>query len=68
MTDPTSGHVGGPIPHNEYKLVDVPELDYYHTDKDDKGHPKPRGEIWVRGPNIIKGYYLLDEKNKETFT
>ena len=28
MEDSTSGHVGGPLPQNEFKLVDVPELDY----------------------------------------
>lgn len=68
IEDTTSGHIGGPIPHNEYKLVDVPELDYRSTDVDENNKPSPRGEIWVRGPNIIPGYYKLDEKNKETFT
>ena len=53
MDDPYSGHVGGPVPHNEFKLVDVPELDYYISDKDDLGNNSPRGEIWVRGTNII---------------
>lgn len=66
--DPTSSHVGGPVPQNEFKLVDVPELDYFSTDKDSNGEPCPRGEIWIRGPNVIPGYYLMDEKNKETFT
>ena len=66
--DGTSGHVGGPLPHNEFKLVDVPDLSYLSTDKDKEGNPRPRGEIWFRGNNIIPGYYLLDEKNKSTFT
>lgn len=66
--DGSCGHIGGPLPHNEFKLVDVPELDYQSTDKDEQGNSKPRGEIWIRGTNVIPGYYKLDEKNKETFT
>lgn len=30
--DGSSGHVGGPMPHNELKLVDVPEMDYTSED------------------------------------
>lgn len=67
VNDPFAGHVGGPLPHNEFKLVDVPELNYLSTDTDAEGNPKPRGEIWVRGTNVIPGYYKLDDKNKETF-
>ena len=66
--DPFSGHVGGPCEQNEFKLVDVQEMNYTSKDRDENGNPKPRGEILVRGPNIIKGYYKADEKNKETFT
>lgn len=66
--DGISGHVGGPFPHNEFKLVDVPEMNYTNKDKDEKGQYAPRGEIWVRGINVIPGYYKLDKKNEETFT
>lgn len=52
----------------EFKLVDVPEMNYTSKDVDEKGEPSPRGEIWVRGPGVIPGYYMNDEKNKETFT
>lgn len=52
---------------NEFKLIDVPEMKYFSTDKDESGKPCPRGEILARGPNIIPGYYKNDEKNKETF-
>lgn len=60
--------VGGPLPMNEFKLVDVPDMKYFSTDVDEQGRPAPRGEVWVRGNNVIPGYYKNDEKNKETFT
>ena len=66
--DPLGGHVGGPSSQNEFKLVDVPEMQYTNRDVDSQGRHAPRGEIWVRGPNIIPGYFLNEPKNKETFT
>lgn len=38
--DPTGGHLGGPFPSVEVKLIDVPELGYYAKDN--------VGEICVR--------------------
>jgi long-chain acyl-CoA synthetase len=35
---------------NEYKLVDVPEMEYLSTDKDENGNVTPRGEVCLRGP------------------
>ena len=66
--DGLTGHVGGPFPHNEFKLVDVPEMNYTNHDKNELDEYAPRGEIWVRGANVIPGYYKLDKKNAETFT
>ncbi|CEP07723.1 hypothetical protein [Parasitella parasitica] len=43
---------GAPLPCNEIKLVDVPELSMHAEDI-----PNPRGEIWVRGNNVFAGYY-----------
>ena len=59
--------VGGPLPCNEFKLVDIPDMGYTHKDVDEQGRSTPRGEIWMRGANIIPGYYKNDEKNLETF-
>lgn len=39
VEDPVGGFVGGPFPSVEYKLVDVPELNYFVTDKSASGKP-----------------------------
>jgi len=45
-----------------YKLVDVPELGYYTTDK-----PNPRGELLVRTETIMLGYYNQPELTAKAF-
>jgi Long-chain acyl-CoA synthetases (AMP-forming) len=65
----TFGHVGGPVGSVEIKLVDVTDMGYFSTDTVHRGMPcQGRGEIWVRGPSIFKGYYKDEEKTQETIT
>jgi len=59
-TDPTVGHNGPPLPCCEIKLVDVDEMGYHASDT-----PFSRGEIWVRGANIFKGYYKNPKATSE---
>eukprot|EP00835_Amoeboradix_gromovi_P004945 NODE_423_length_8874_cov_0.432023.p1 type:complete len:514 gc:universal NODE_423_length_8874_cov_0.432023:4821-3280(-) len=59
--DTTSGHIGGPIPCVEIKLMDLPEMQYTSKDK-----PNPRGEICYRGSNAFVEYYKAPQKTSET--
>ena len=46
----------------DYKLVDVPELGYFTTDK-----PYPRGELLIKSRRMIKGYYNNPEATAALF-
>jgi long-chain acyl-CoA synthetase len=50
--DPVTGHVGGPLKCCKFRLRDIPEMNYFSTDK-----PYPRGELMLKGPSIFTGYY-----------
>jgi long-chain acyl-CoA synthetase len=71
MLDVSSGHVGGPSPSAEIKLIDVPEMGYFKTDTQHElgaGNVIPcdgRGEICFRGPSVFKRYYKMPEKTDE---
>jgi fatty acid CoA ligase FadD9 len=56
-----SGKIRRP-PVTEYKLVDVPELGYYTTDK-----PYPRGELHLKASNVIPGYFKHPELSAQIF-
>lgn len=53
------GSVGAPVPSVEIKLLDVPEAGYFSTNK------QPQGEVLIRGPSVIKGYYKRDDLNND---
>jgi fatty acid CoA ligase FadD9 len=46
----------------DYKLVDVPDLGYFRTDK-----PHPRGELLLKTQNMFPGYYKRPEVTAEVF-
>ncbi|ORX97316.1 acetyl-CoA synthetase-like protein [Basidiobolus meristosporus CBS 931.73] len=58
----TSQSNGPPVPCCEIKLVDVEETNYRST------NDPPQGEVWVRGPAIMKGYFKNTELTKEVIT
>jgi fatty acid CoA ligase FadD9 len=46
----------------DYKLVDVPDLGYFATDR-----PYPRGELVLKTPNMFPGYYNRAETTADVF-
>jgi fatty acid CoA ligase FadD9 len=46
----------------DYKLVDVPELGYFGTDR-----PHPRGELLVKSETMFPGYYKRPEITADVF-
>ncbi|MEZ0351334.1 carboxylic acid reductase [Mycobacterium sp. pR1184] len=46
----------------DYKLIDVPELGYFHTDK-----PHPRGELLVKSLTAFRGYFKRPDVTANAF-
>jgi len=64
------GTVGPPIPVNDIRLQDVPDMGYLRTDtvhgEGDAAVPcRGRGEVCFRGPNVFSGYYKMPDKTAE---
>ena len=71
LTDGYGSTEAGPVfvdgrvqrpPVIDYKLADVPELGYFHTDR-----PHPRGELLVKSETMFPGYYNRPEITADVF-
>jgi len=59
------GHQGGPLPGFRMKVVSVPEMSYFSTDRDADGDPLARGELCISGNTVFRGYYKDPVKTRE---
>eukprot|EP00386_Alphamonas_edax_P015601 GDKI01047601.1.p1 GENE.GDKI01047601.1~~GDKI01047601.1.p1 ORF type:complete len:689 (-),score=256.97 GDKI01047601.1:143-2209(-) len=66
--DPQCGHVGGPFPNIEFKVVSVPDMGYLVEDRDELDRPCPRGELWIRGDSVFPGYFRNKEQTEAALT
>jgi long-chain acyl-CoA synthetase len=55
--DFSSGNCGGIVPTSECCLLEVPDMEYFPTDK-----PTPRGELLIRATTMFKEYFNNPEE------
>ncbi|KAJ7703899.1 long-chain-fatty-acid-CoA-ligase [Mycena rosella] len=55
--------VGLPVPSIEIKFRDVPEAGYFSCGR--QGSTEERGEVCIRGPSVISGYYKRPDLNED---
>jgi len=60
LEDLTLGNVGVPLAGVDIRLEDIPSMNYLTTD------PNPRGEVLIRGPSVMLGYYKNKKATSET--
>ena len=53
------GAVGLPVPSVDIKFRDVPDAGYLSSNE------VQQGEICIRGPSVVKGYYKRDDLNND---
>ncbi|CAD6195685.1 unnamed protein product [Caenorhabditis auriculariae] len=60
FVDSDDGNVGIPVPCNAVKLMDEPDIGYFVE--------KNGGQVMIKGPNVMRGYYKDPTNTKKTIT
>ena len=72
MSETCAIGTNNPVTNNDFTgTIGLPLPSIYVDIKDDDGHSQPigqSGEICIKGPNIMVGYYNQPEENKKAFT
>lgn len=58
------GHIGGPLPSIELSLEAVPDMPHYNP----LSKEEPGGQLLLRGPQVMPGYFLDKNATREAFT